>query len=523
MKQNKIRGLLAAFALAGVGAGRDLAHASALPHIVYILADDLGYGDPGCYNDASKIPTPHIDELARQGIRFTDAHAPSSVCTPTRYGILTGRYCWRTDLTSGVLDGFDPPLIEPDRLTVPQLLRQHGYRTACIGKWHLGMTWQSTAAEPMALHGLPPRPGTKVDFAAPPRAGQPSRGFDQWFGISASLDMSPYCFLDGDGLVNVPNRPLPEASDMFVGLSAGVVAPGFRPVDVLPQLGRRAAAVIDNHARESANRPLFLYFPLPAPHLPVVPVESVRGQGRAGRYGDFVVQVDQTIGLVLDALNRNHMQQNSLVIVSSDNGGLWHWWEAQAPVDRQHGREGGRAEELRRFGHQSNGPWRGRKADIWEGGHRVPLVARWPARIPPGIVSDKLVELTDLLATCAALVGAALPDNAGEDSFSILPALLQEPATQPGRDFAVHHSLHGMFAIRHGPWKLIEGRGSGGFSQPRHLEASAGEPAGQIYHLGRDPQETRNLWNERPKIVQRLSSLLKQLRDSRRSRPVQSR
>ncbi|MCA8986214.1 MAG: sulfatase-like hydrolase/transferase [Planctomycetaceae bacterium] len=495
-----------------------LAVSSGHPNIIYILADDLGFGDVSCNNPVSKIQTPQIDRLAEGGMRFTDAHTPSAVCTPTRYGILTGRYCWRTRLKYRVLDGFDPPLIEEDRLTVASLLKQNGYNTACIGKWHLGMQWTGIDGQPIPAVPLerrsPPRPGRDVDYRIPVSGGPTAVGFDWYHGISASLNMSPFCYIEDDRPVIIPTLDSPPIRTDFVVVDDGLRSPDFTITGVMPTLTGQAVRYIERQASESPDCPFFLYFPLTAPHLPVVPNEEFRGKSEAGHYGDFVLEVDATVGAILDALDRAGIAEETLVIFTSDNGGLYHWWEPQEADDLKHYRVSQRGQYVKDRGHQGNAHLRGTKADIWDGGHRVPFVARWPQKIPAGTENPALIELTDLIATCAAIVGQELPEKAGEDSHNILPALLDATGSTQVREYAVHHSLWGVFSLRQGPWKLIPHRGSGGFTAPRDIQPAQGEPAGQLYNLAEDPSETRNLWNENPEIVRKLSERLEQIRQT---------
>ncbi|MEQ1840972.1 MAG: arylsulfatase, partial [Verrucomicrobiales bacterium] len=339
------------------------------PHIVLILADDLGWGDLQCYQPASKIPTPRIDQLAAGGMRFTDAHTPSSVCTPTRYSLLTGRYCWRTSLKNGVLDGFDPPLIGPDETTLADLLKTRGYRTACIGKWHLGMHWQDRGGKPIPqrTEGRH-RSGDEADFTQELRGGPLDCGFDSYFGISASLDMSPYVYLRDRRVETVPTERHEEIEDtLFLAGVPGPKAAGFRMEDVLPRLGDESVKVISEHDPDKS--PLFLYLPLTSPHLPVAPSEMAKGKSAAGEYGDFVWETDYTVGRVLDALDAAGMAENTLVIFTSDNGGLWHTWDFRADDDGGAPPNTPRGSYTAGFGHHSNADWRGTKADIHEGGH----------------------------------------------------------------------------------------------------------------------------------------------------------
>lgn len=484
-----------------------------LPNIVYILADDLGYGDVSCYNPESRIQTPHIDRLAVEGMRFTDAHSPSAVCTPTRYGILTGRYAWRTRMKFRVLDGFDPPLIEEGRVTVPALLKKHGYNTACVGKWHLGMQWSDKSGEPVPYIPVEtkgrPRAGVDINYSRPVTGGPTARGFDHYFGISASLNMSPFCYIENDRPVRLPVLHQPRISTEFISVDEGVRSPDFTIYGVMPRLAGEAVDWIEQQSERKKKKPFFLYAPLTSPHLPLVPNEEYRGTSQAGHYGDFVAETDAFVGAVLETLERTGQTNNTLVIFTSDNGGLYHYWKPQEADDVKHYKVRTRGEYVKQFGHQGNAHLRGTKADIWEGGHRVPFVVRWPGKTPVGTVSNELIELTDLLATCASLVEADLPPSAGEDSRNALPALIKANPDEAVRDFAVHHSLWGTFALRKGPWKLVAGRGSGGFTFPREIDpAKVGGPPGQLYNLDNDPSETKNVWNDHPDVVAALSTLL---------------
>ena len=469
------------------------------PNIVFILADDMGYGDLGCQNPESQIPTPHLDRLAADGVRFTDAHAPAAVCTPTRYGILTGRYCWRTHLKNSVLWPWAPPLIEPERLTVPKLLKQHGYHTACVGKWHLGWDWPSSDGKPVAVSGG----GENVDFATPIRNGPTTRGFDYYFGTSVP-NFPPYCFIENDRTVGIPTETKPK--DMFG--HPGPMLPGWKLVDILPKLTEKAVEYVGQRAK--SGQPFFLYFPLTAPHTPIVPAPAFQGKSRATHYGDFVHQVDWTVGQVMRALEEHGMADNTLVVFTSDNG---------SPARTGDDACGPPGSLIKETGHNPNRPLRGMKADVWDGGHRVPFVARWPGRIRPGSTSEELVCLADLMATCAAIVGEPLPQNAGEDSYNILPALLGEELGGPIREAVVHHSGNGVFAVRQGQWKLITSLGSGGWTKPRSPKPEPGGPKGQLYDMRNDLAEEHNLWLERPDLVERLSKLLERYQAEGRSTP----
>jgi arylsulfatase A-like enzyme len=475
--------VLATFVACGSPANRG---AGGLPNIVLVLADDLGYGDPRCYNVDSKIPTPAIDRLASEGMRFTDAHTPSSVCTPTRYGILTGRYCWRTSLKRGVLDGYSPLLIEPGRTTLASLFRQRGYVTGAVGKWHLGLGSEKN-----------------TDYAKPLRPGPNSAGFDYFFGIPASLDMPPYVFVENETPAIAPTETIAASEMRRKGGNGfwrgGAIAPGFRHVDVLPTITEKAVGFVRNHAADPKT-PFFLYFALTAPHTPWMPTDDFRGKSGAGFYGDFVAQVDATLRRVLDALDEAKASANTLVFFTSDNGA--HWLP----------------EDIEKWGHRANGALRGQKADIYEGGHRVPFLARWPGKIAAGSTCDQTICLTDFLATAAAVVDSPLSAEAGEDSVSILPALLGRTGDLPLREATVHHSGDGLFALRQGSWKIAMGLGSGGFTSPKKVDPKPGDPAGQLYNLATDPREEKNIWTENPGVVKRLSDLLENYKSAGRSR-----
>ena len=477
------------------------------PNIVLILADDLGYGDVRCNNPEGKIPTPHMDRLAAEGMRFTDAHSSSSVCTPTRYSLLTGRYCWRTRLASGVLGGLSPPLIEPGRLTVAQLLRQHGYRTACLGKWHLGMRWTVKAGASPFGDTIERGPeGWRVDYTQPVAAGPNAAGFEYYFGISASLDMVPYTFIENDRVTALPT--VEKAFAMMPGKPArtrpGPGAADFEAADVLPTLARKAVEYIRCHASDARQgKPFFLYLALASPHTPIAPSPAWQGRSGLNPYADFVMETDACVGQVLAALEAERLSGNTLVMMTSDNG-----CSPQADFPA-----------LLAKGHNPSYVFRGAKADIFEGGHRVPLLVRWPGRVAPGSTCDQLVGLVDVLATCADLLGVRLPDNAGEDSVSFLPALVGT-AQGPLREALVHHSINGSFAIRQGRWKLALCPDSGGWSAPRPGSAEARRlPPVQLYDLAADVGERTNLQDRHPEVVARLQRLLEKYVAEGRSTP----
>lgn len=472
------------------------AAACGAPNIVVILADDFGYGDLAVQNPDSRIPTPNLDALARSGVRFTDAHTPSSVCTPTRYGLLTGRYCWRTRLKRGVLfPPKDAPLIDADRLTIASMLSERGYQTACVGKWHLGVAWGRDETG-------------EVDFGLPIQRGPTTVGFDQYYGIAGSLDMIPYAFIENDR-IGEPLSRVQAAQSFPRFVRKGPRAEGFDCGLALDRLTERAVATIDQFA--ASEEPFFLYFPMTSPHKPVWPAERFQGVTDLGPYGDFVAQTDWSVGQVLEALDRNGVAEETLVLFTSDNGSFMFRRKAGSDHTDDASIQAFAAEN-----HRPNGPYRGTKADIWEAGHRVPFLVRLPGVTEPGSVIESTICHTDVLATLADLVEHQLPANAGEDSYSFLPILRGKPE-RSHRPPVVHHSFNGTFAIREGEWKLVLSNGSGGRQQPK------GKPFGepfQLYDLHADPGETNDLAAEHPELVARLTETVERFRKEPRSVPT---
>jgi len=471
------------------------------PNVVFIFADDLGYGDISCYNPNSKINTPNIDRLAEKGMLFTDAHTSSAVCSPSRYSVLTGRYCWRSPLKSGVLSGHSGRLIEKNRLTVAQLFKDNGYRTACIGKWHLGWDWPLTDGsyhrDMMPLGG-----GNvldNVDFSKPIENGPRSLGFDYNFCIPASLDIPPYVYLENDQ-VSAPVRSWSErVSDAERFQRAGDTADDFEHTDCLPTLTQKTVDFISN---ANMNQPFFIYFPLPAPHTPVLPTEPFVGKSKAGAYGDFVVMVDDVVGQVVQTLKDKGVFDNTLIIVTSDNG----------PERIAYPR-------IQDFDHYSMGDWRGLKRDNWEGGHRVPFVVSWPEKIKQARTCDALVGTVDFMATAAQLLDVELPENAAEDSAGFLPLLLGESTST--RQDIIYHSVRGEFAIRKGDWVYIDAPTGENSREPKWRKDALGavahnQPA-ELFNLKDDPVELRNLYAEFPDKVTELKALLEKYKINQKS------
>lgn len=471
------------------------------PNIVYILCDDLGYGDVQCLNPQGKIATPNMDRLAARGMKFTDAHSSSAVCTPSRYSILTGRYNWRSRMKQGVLNGYSPRLIETNRVTVAGFLKEQGYATAAIGKWHLGLNWpQNDGGAP----GSTSNP-KKIDLSQAIQDGPITVGFDYFFGISASLDMPPYAYIENDRFRMVPTSMTPAMADAAFH-RAGPIAEDFSFEDVLPMLTRKAVDYITEHAAAAKQgQPFFLYLPLNSPHTPIVPTKEWQGKSGLNAYGDFVMETDAMIGKVLDAIDHQGLEEHTLVILTSDNGCSP---SANYP-------------ELLAKGHNPSYHFRGTKSDIWDGGHRIPLLVRWPASVKAGTTSDQVVCLSDLFATCADILGKKLSDNMAEDSVSILPAL-QGRAKQPVRATIVHSAIYGAFAIREGNWKLEFCPGSGGWGNPKPGSPEEQKlPPLQLYDLSNDIGETKNRVAQHPEVVAHLRQVLDKYIANGRSTPGQ--
>ena len=491
------------------------AHALAVekPNILLILADDLGYGDVSCYNDKSKVPTPNLDRLAREGMRFTDAHAASTVCTPSRYSLMTGRMCFRTGYRGGVFTGVGGPgLIEKERLTLPGMLRDQGYATACVGKWHIGMTFPMKAGAANAAARDVARVKL-VDFTKPITDGPVHRGFDYFFGTACCPGTDwLYAFIENDRVPVPPDHLLdasalpkhPYANDCRRGL----VAPGYDHEKLDLVFLEKSKAWLALQVKREPAKPFFLYHAMQAVHLPSFAAPEFQGKTKAGPHGDFIAEMDCVVGEFMAWLQKLGVADNTLVIFSSDNGP-----ETTSVVHM-------RAD----FGHDGARPWRGMKRDDWEGGHRVPLIVRWPGHFTPG-VSDATVCLTDVMATCAAITGASLPANTAEDSFSFLPALTGTHDGSPQRDYTIHQTIKLDLAIRRGDWKYLNHRGSGGNNydigelKPFTLPDTAPEAPGQLYNLQADPGETTNLFFIHPEIVRELKALLETSKMEGRSTP----
>ena len=516
-----LQGLLLASLVTGLAVAFSVSvqaqEGSSPPNIIFILADDLGYGDLSSYG-ATAIQTANIDRLAEEGVKFTDAHSPSSVCTPTRYGLLTGRYCWRTWLTRSALSSDAPLLIEENRPTVASVLRSAGYYTAHVGKWHLGFGREDDYAEGRQGQGEPNSWRSRTggpDWNGQLKPGPLEVGFDYFFGIPIVNSYPPYVFVENHRVVSLdPDDPIREMESRYLGEMQGGKAARWKDNELALRLTAKTVSLVEKFSQQ--EQPFFLYYAPHQPHRPYTPNVRFKGASRFGAYGDFIEELDWSVGEVLNALDRFGLSKNTLVIFSSDNGGLVN--PASSSAQRGAGYGDGVAElPAPEAGHQANGPvLRGGKGDIWEGGHRVPFLARWPGKIRAGTTSEETISLTDMLATFAAVAGQELTHKAGPDSFNVLPALLGDDLGDTlGRPRVMQSGgRSGMLSLREGPWKLIDGQGGGGY---RDGEAKTGEPP-QLYNLSQDLGEQTDVSTQYPEIADRLRKLLHKIKTERRSR-----
>ena len=461
------------------------------PNIVVILADDFGVGDIQAHYPKNKIATPHLDKLVRQGMSFTDAHSPSAVCSPTRYGLLTGRYAWRTRMQEWVIAAYEPPLIQKEVLTLPEFLRDNGYQTACIGKWHLGWDWAGPQKPTMDVLNRNAQKKMSWDFTKPIGGGPIDRGFDEYFGVVLP-NMPPFCWIENDRVTQQPTEKYKhEVPEGFAVMPRGFVgapmAPGWKFEDILPELTKRSVEYIHDHAKD--DKPFFLYVSQTSPHEPVVPSENFKGKSGIAPIADFVMETDWSAGQVIQAIDDAGIADNTIVIFTADNGhSHYTGWD-----------------KLVAAGHMPSGPYRGHKGDVWEGGHRVPFVVRWPNKVVEGSQSDAMVCLTDVFATCADVLQKEMPKNCAQDSFSFLNAATGDSDPKTGRSTMVNHSNFGEFAYRNGGWKLVYRLGE------KNLNASRGKPTvAELYDLSNDIGEANNLVSTHPAKVEELTAELDQ-------------
>jgi len=488
------------------------APAARRPNILLILIDDLGYGDVGCYNAESKVPTPNIDRLAAQGVRFTDAHSPSTVCTPTRYSLLTGRMAFRTGFRGVFTGAGGPCLIEEGRLTLPEMLRRKGYATALVGKWHVGLTFFDKEGRPIHRNGR--EAVERIDFSRRIPDAPIHRGFDRFFGTACCPTTDwLYAYIDGDRVPVPPTKrldrgPLPDHPYSH-DCRRGMIAPDFdlETVDLL--FLEKSRRFLREHVRQTPDKPFFLVHSTQVVHLPSLAADRFKGKTQAGPHGDFIYEMDWVVGQLMHTLDALGVADNTLVILASDNGP-----EVASVVNMRED-----------YGHDGARPWRGMKRDQWEGGHRTPFIVRWPGRVKPGRLTHQTFCLTDVMATCAALTGASLPNDAAEDSFNFLPVLLGHQGESPVRPFTLHQTIRLDLAIRKGKYKYLDHKGSGGnnYNNPRlkpyALPDTCPECPGQLYDLKADPGETTNLYRKHPEVVADLKALLERAKTSGRSAP----
>lgn len=491
------------------------------PNVVIILADDMGYGDVSVNNHLARTRTPNIDQLANNGIRFTDAHSGGAVCTPSRYGILTGRYFFRVPVQNSYW-GYLPPLIEQGRETIGSLMQKAGYTTACIGKWHLGLNWGRKDISKPQIEDKNVLGYTNTDFGVATKGGPNELGFDYSFILPASLDMPPYTFVKNgkvidpdivltadvyphtlDRTVYAWDRKHTNANDVYwdrgVWWRNGEMSKSFKVEGCFDTIVGQGVSFIKNQVAKNNKKPFMLYLSLTGPHTPWMPDDQFKGSSALGTYGDFISQVDNVVLKINEVIKKLHIEENTLVIFTSDNGAPWQ------------------EEDVQKYGHQSNAGRRGQKGDAWDGGHHIPLFVKWPAMIKQPFTYNQTTSLVDLMATFADITGSQFDGKYAEDSFSFY-SVLKGDHTHPYRDHLIYISSSGKLAIKKGDWKFIDCIGSGGFTDPSVVKPAANGPLGQLYNLKDDPMEIFNLYFERKDKVNELSGLLQQLKEQGYSR-----
>jgi arylsulfatase A len=500
------------------------------PNVILILADDLGYGDVSCLNPESKIRTENIDRLAEGGMVFTDSHATSAVCTPSRYGVLNGRYNWRSPLKSLVLPGDSESLIEKDRKTIAHMFKGNGYNTAAVGKWHLGLDWQLKDKWDFEKYGLDEKEytvpdvrlgrngvfdftkgwyqpnGLDIDYTKPITFGPIQLGFDYFFGTAASLDQPPYVYIENDHALGEPNELTGEFDLDRYGASqqqqweVGPIAPGFEHQNVCRDMQAKVLELIDQYTEQ--EDPFFIYYPTHLVHGPIIPDEEYQGKSGVGPYGDFVLQLDSYVGQIVDRLKDKGIFEDTVIIFTSDNG-------ASDVADFR---------SLIEKGHNPSYHFRGKKFDIWEGGHREPTVISYPRMIQEGSICDQMVCHADFYRTFSELMGIPLADNVAEDSVSNLP--LWQGNNAPVREDIIHSSSNGGFSIRRDFWKLVLVKDGGADAKAMNSKLSEGiYKAHQLYDLRDDVEEKYNVIEKYPEIVSELQAILEEHIRNGRSTP----
>jgi arylsulfatase A len=479
-----------------------------IPNIVIIYADDMGYGDLSCQNPDSKIPTPNLDKLASEGMRFTDAHSSSGISSPSRFGLLTGMYHWRRQ--HGIVNSFGKPFFKDSDITLPQVLKSNGYTTACIGKWHLGWDWEfknepSGETEQLGKNVKYYQP-EDIDWCKPVKGGPLARGFDYYFG-DGTINFPPYTWIENDSILEIPTESMLESTIGFETkegrweFRAGPKVKDWNPYKVLPTLTTKTVEWIKNRKE---NEPFFLYLALPSPHAPIIPNDEFDNSSKAGAYGDFVVQTDWVAGQVLQALKEKGLDKNTIVIFSADNGTEHYAWK--------------RAEI---YGHFSMGNDRGLKQDVYEGGHHVPFIVKWPGKTKAGSVSDEVISQVDLMATLAGIAGIKLPENAAVDSYDITPILKGKQHRKPFREATVHNTWADKWAIRKGDWLFINSSTGSTRKMPDSFVKLRGyvdfNTPGLLFNMKEDSEQRVNLYDKYPEKVKELEQLLKEYTTSNRT------
>jgi arylsulfatase A-like enzyme len=475
-----------------------------LPNIVIIYADDMGYGDLNCQNPNSKIPTPNLDQLASEGMRFTDAHSSSGICSPSRFALLTGTYHWRNQ--HGIINSFGKPFFKETDVTLPQVLQKSGYTTACIGKWHLGWDWKfKNEPSGKTLQGvkeinyyLP----EDIDWSAPISGGPLDRGFDYYFG-DGTINFPPYAWVENDKLLELPTKDQDVAERGFETKEGnwefrpGPMVEGWDPYNVIPTLTKKAVEYVNSQEKD---KPFFLYFALPSPHAPIIPNEEFIGTSEAGGYGDFMVQTDWVAGEVLKALKAKGLDENTIVIFSADNGPEKYAFE--------------RAEK---YGHYSMGDLRGLKRDVWEGGHHVPFIVKWPGQVRAGSVSNEVISQVDIMATLAAATNTALTEGLAPDSYNLLPIFMEEKYASPLREATVQNTFENVWGLRQGKWLYINAPSGehtkmpDSFKQLRNYKDF--DTAGLLFDMENDPEQRTNLFAQHPNKIKEMDQLLQNYRE----------
>ncbi len=489
--------------LTGIGCRDDLSD-SKPPNIVIIYADDMGYGDLNCQNPDSKIPTPNLDQLASEGMRFTDAHSSSGICSPSRFALLTGTYHWRRQ--HGIVGAFGKPFFKDTDVTLPQVLKSIGYTTACIGKWHLGWDWEfknepSGEVEQWGRMRKFYLPGD-IDWSKAVAGGPLERGFDYYFG-DGTINFPPYAWVENDRIIEAPTMEMDINNigfDIKEGeweFRPGPKVEGWNPYEVLPTLTKKTVEWISNR---DEDHPFFLYFALPSPHAPIIPNDAFDGKSQAGGYCDFMVQTDWVAGEVLKALKDKGVEENTLIIFSADNGPEHYAFD--------------RAEN---YGHFSMGDFRGLKRDVWEGGHHIPFIFKWPGHVEAGSVSKEVISQVDIMATIAGITGISLPSNVAPDSYNLLPVLKGEVYHSPLREATVQNTNEKKWGIRQGPWFYINSSSGEHSKMPESFKKLKGytdfDTPGVLFNLESDPEQRINLYEEYPERVKEMDKLLQEYRE----------